>query len=192
MAGGNYNLVAVQVPAVYTAGPERIEGGYVLIIWENKTCPILGGREQTGMPKVFANIEDHHQLGERMFTNLSYEGNSFLMMDFTQTRQYSEDEVKELNRQEALMNWLGWRYIPHIGKPGAALSHATLYPINYNFTEVWAGEGTIRWQELTWEQHPNQYGAINELARLPIRKYVGCRMARHSQVMRVDLARQLP
>jgi acetoacetate decarboxylase len=192
MAGGSYNLIAVQVPAAYTGGAQRIEGGYVLVIWENKACPILGGREQTGMPKLFADIEDHHQMGERMFTNVSYEGTSFLRMDFTRTRKLTVDELSALNQREATMNWLGWRYIPNIGKPGAALSHATLYPIDYTYTEVWAGEGKVQWQELAWEQHPNQFGVINALRQLPIKSYGGCRMARQRQVMRVDLARQLP
>ncbi len=41
---------------------------------DDKTAPILNGREQSGMPKIFADIEDHHQLGDGLRTNASYEG----------------------------------------------------------------------------------------------------------------------
>ena len=192
MAGGSYNLIAVQVPATYTSARESLEGGYVLVVWENKACPILGGREQTGIPKLFANIEDHHQLGERAFTNVSYEGSSFLRIDFEKARIMTDGDLAEMNRRQNRCNWFGWRYIPNMGRPGAALSHATLYPVDYAYTAGWLGEGTVRWESIAWDQHPNQAGIINALGELPIIAYRGCTMTRQSQVMRVDLARELP
>ncbi|HEU5317954.1 MAG TPA: acetoacetate decarboxylase family protein [Chloroflexota bacterium] len=127
LAGG-YNLITVGVPAAYTHEGERLEGLYVLVIWENMTAPILAGREQSGMPKVFAEIEDHHQVGDRVFTNASYEGSAFLRLDFRKTRQLGPDEVAVLNQRSGKVNTFGRRYIPNTGRPGAALSHATLYP----------------------------------------------------------------
>lgn len=78
------------------------------------------------MPKIFANIEDHHQLGDRLFTNASYEGATFLRMDFQKIGTMTAEEVSALNQQSGKLNWFGWRYIPNTGRPGAALSHATL------------------------------------------------------------------
>ena len=121
MAGGNYNLICVQVPVSYTHGQERLEGWYVLAVWENKTEPILPGREHTGIPKIFADIQDHRQLGDRAFTNASYEGSAFLRMEFKRTRRMTPEELAAKNQQGKL-NWFGWRYIPNIGRPGAALS----------------------------------------------------------------------
>jgi acetoacetate decarboxylase len=192
MAGGHYNLVAVQVPVTYTQSRDGLEGGYVLVVWENKACPMLGGREQTGIPKLFANIEDHHQLGDRVFTNLSYEGTAFLRIDFQKTKSMTADDLVVMNQQQSRSNWLGWRYIPNLGRPGAALSHATLYPIDYSYSAGWQGEGRVRWEIPTWEQNPNQANIIKSLGELPIKAYLGCTMTHQRQVMRVDLARQLP
>ena len=56
MAGGEYRLIQVASPVRYVGNSEGLEGQYVFVIWENKTCPIIGGREEDGMPKVFADI----------------------------------------------------------------------------------------------------------------------------------------
>ena len=44
MGGGEYSLIAVMTPARHL--PTGTEGAYILVIWENKTAPILGGREE--------------------------------------------------------------------------------------------------------------------------------------------------
>ena len=192
LAGGGYNLITVGVPAAYTHEEERLEGLFVLVIWENKTAPILAGREQSGMPKVFAEIEDHHQLGDRVFTNASYEGSAFLRLDFRKTGQLGPDEVTVLNQRSGKVNAFGWRYIPNTGRPGAALSHATLYPQEYPCTAAWQGEGRVRWEAPTAEQHPNQAHIIQALSQLPIKSYRDCLMTHGGVVLRNDIARALP
>ncbi len=191
MAGGGYNLVTVGVPAAYAHGRERIEGLYVLVIWENKTAPILSGREQSGMPKIFADIEDHHQVGDRLLTNASYEGWNFLRMDFRQAKQMSPDELDLLNRQAGTVNAFGWRYIPNIGRSGAALSHATLFPQQLAYTAAWRGEGRIRWEALGPEQYYQHYPITQALSQLPIKSYRDCLMTQGSSVLRNDLSRPL-
>jgi hypothetical protein len=38
---------------------DHLEGDYVLVIPENRTLPIITGREWLGMPKFFADISAH-------------------------------------------------------------------------------------------------------------------------------------
>jgi acetoacetate decarboxylase len=192
MAGGGYSLISVSVPVAYAHAGQRIEGQYILVIWENKTCPILGGRETTGIPKVFADIEDHHQIGNRAFTNASYEGREFLRIEFQIAKPIPPEALATVNQKHGHINQLGWRYIPNIGGPGAALSHATLYPVDIAVTAGWLGEGRVDWQTLTWEQHPTQAHIVRALAQLPVKANLDCAMTRGSQVLRLDLARQLP
>ena len=192
LAGGAYNLITVGAPVAYVADRERTEGLYVLVIWENRTTPILSGREQSGMPKIFADIEDHHQLGDRVFTNASFEGTTFLRLDFQKARQIGPDELAAVDQQTSKVNAFGWRYIPNIGRPGAALSHATLFPQELVSTEAWQGEGQVRWQAPTPEQHPTQFHIIQALSDLPIKAYRDCLMTHGSVVLRNDIARALP
>jgi len=192
MSGGSYNLIGVTVPVAYTRGEERLEGGYALVVWENKTTPILPGREITGIPKIFADIEDHHQLGDKLFTNASYEGRTFLSLELERTKQASPEELAFMNQTLGKYNWFAWRYIPNIGKPGAALSHATLYPQEFLFAEAWTGEGRVDWRALTLQQHSTQAHIIYALSQLPIKAYGPCWMTRGSNILRNDIARQLP
>ncbi len=190
MAGGGYNLITVGVPTAYADGRKRIEGLYVLVIWENRTAPILAGREQTGMPKIFADIEDHRQLGDRLLANASYEGWTFLRLDFRQAKQMSPDELTQLNQRSGSVNAFGWRYIPNIGRPGAALSHATLFPQEFVYTAAWQGEGRIHWEALGPEQY-QYYPITRALSQLPVKAYRDCQMTMGSTVLRNDLAREL-
>jgi acetoacetate decarboxylase len=191
MAGGGYNLVAVNVPVEYRHASERITGSYALVVWESKATPILGGREQTGIPKIFADVADLHEIGDRVFGNVSFEGSTFMRVDARKTEALTATELADFNRRSGHLNWFGWRYIPNTGQPGAALNHPTLYPIDYDYTAAWRADATVTWHLQTWEQNPTQAHIIEALGRLPIEEYVGCLVNVGSQVIRVDTAREL-
>jgi len=185
MAGAGYNLVAVNVPVEYRHGSERLTGSYALVVWESKPTPILGGREQTGIPKIFADVADPREIGDRLVGNVSFEGSTFLRVDVRKTGRAEPDSAS------GHLDWFGWRYIPNTGRPGAALNHPTLYPIDNHYTAVWLAEGTVDWHALTWEENPTQAHIIEALAQLPIEEYVGAMVTEGSQVIRVDDAREL-
>ena len=44
---------------VFNGEQEQLEGTFTLVIWENLTDPILIGREVQGIPKIYADIQDH-------------------------------------------------------------------------------------------------------------------------------------
>ena len=128
------------------------------------------------MPKIFADIEDHHQLGNKLFTGASYEGSTFLRMDFRKTRRMAPQELTVLNRQSGKVNIFGWRYTPNVGRPGAALSHPTLFPQEFVYTAAWLGEGRILWEVPEPEKNPTQASIIQALSQLPIEAYRECMM----------------
>ena len=68
-------------------------------------------------------------------------------------------------------SWMGWRYVPNIGEPGAALSQATCIPSGGSPREAWSGRGEVRWHRSTWERNPTQWHIMNALADLPILEY---------------------
>ena len=191
MAGGGYNLVAVNVPVEYRDGAERISGSYALVVWESDPTPILGGREQTGIPKIFADVADLHVLGDRILGNVSFDGSTFLRISARRGDALTQAELADLNRNGGHLDWFGWRYIPNSGRPGAALNHPTLYPIEYDYTAGWRADGDVDWQLLTWEQNPTQAHIIEALGHLPVEAYTGCLVTVGSQQIRVDKAREL-
>ncbi|HOF96009.1 MAG TPA: acetoacetate decarboxylase family protein, partial [Methanoculleus sp.] len=145
-------------------------GAYTLVVWENKTAPILGGREQTGIPKIYADIEDLHIVRPHYATTVSYEGSTFLTMNFEAAGPITGRDLDTLKSQFISMNTIGWRYIPKVGAPGAELSQFVLYPQGMEVETAEIGRGSLKWTELTPMQSPVQYYIVNSLASLPMKR----------------------
>jgi len=164
MAGSYYNLIWISAPVRFNGQRDRVDGDYALVVWENKTTPILTGREM-GIPKIYADIEDLHILGQTYRTCASYEGSTFLQMEMTRPQQVDEQQVQTFQTD---VNSLGWRYVQKVGGPGAELSHPVFFPMRWEPNSAWTGSGTLQWTVLTWEQNPMQFHIIKALAGLPI------------------------
>lgn len=191
MSGGEYRLIQTTAPVKYLGNPEGLCGDYALVIWENKTCPIIGGREEDGVPKLFADIASERHVGDHWFTAASYESCTFLTIDFQKKGELSQKDIGKIN-EHPKVNLFGWRYMPNLGKGGATLSHATLYPQEMVAKQSWVGEGSVRWTQLTPEQHPSQSHIIKALAELPLVKYTDAMMIKSSARLNVGDSKILP
>jgi len=193
MGGSQYSLIAVSVQVQYTAGSEPIDGVYHLVLWENKAEPILGGREEAGMPKVFADIPEYRRIGDNLSVNASHERRTFFEMELSIGRAYSAEELATLNTNNGRAVQFGWRYIPKIGPyAGPALSEATYYPVDNTYTSASGGTGSVTWTVPSLPQHPTQHDIIAALAALPVREYLPGSLRKGTSTMRMDLARSLP
>jgi len=168
LAGGSYNLISASVPARFKGKRDRLEGSYNLVTWENKTTPIIGGREDCGVPKIYADIEDLHINQPNYFTNASLEGNSFLHLYMDDAKPVVGEQLEEIKAVGASVNLFGWRYIHKVGGPGADLSQPILYPQGHEINSAWIGSGRVQWTELSQEQNPTQWNIIKALSELPI------------------------
>lgn len=192
MGGSQYSLVTVSTPVRYIDTPDPIEGVFHHVLWEDKTAPILGGREEAGMPKVFADIPEYRRIDSDISINLSHEGRTFLEMELVMEREYTPDEIALMNENHGRVVQLGWRYIPKVGPiPGAALSEATYYPVDNEYSSGCECSGTIAWTRPTFQQHPMQAGIIATLADFPVREYLPGSFRKGKSWMRMDLARSL-
>jgi len=137
LAGAGYNLLGVDAQVRFNGKVDQLEGGYCLVLWENETDPILTGRELQGIPKIYADIEDHTVIRGVWRATASHRGHK----------------------------------IVNTGRPGAAVSHATVFPVSSSPKQIWLGKGEVEWQRLTWEQNPTQAHIVNALKELPILEY---------------------
>ncbi|NLZ14346.1 MAG: acetoacetate decarboxylase family protein [Thermotogaceae bacterium] len=175
MSGGEYRLIQVTVPVKFTSKSEELYGDYALVVWENKTCPIIGGREEDGVPKVFADIANERHVEDHWFTFASYESCTFLGIDFYTKKGASPEDMRKMN-EHSKINLFGWRYLPNLGKGGATVSQATLYPQEITIKQAWYGEGRVQWTMLTPERHPLQSHVIKSLSELPAVNYIDAMM----------------
>lgn len=189
MQGGQYNLINVSAPVRFQGKKDELDGDYTLVVWENRTAPILGGREETGIPKIFADIEDLHILKPYYATTASYEGNTFLNMNFEATETIEGEDLELLKSQFKTINTLGWRYIPKVGAPGADLSQFILYPQGLELEKAQVGKGDLKWTQLTPMQNPTQYHIINSLATLPKKNIIQTSLIEGKAILRAMAAR---
>ena len=172
LCGGRYNLVLVSVPARFNGKKDRVEAAYPLVVWENRTAPILTGREQTGVPKIFADIEDLHVFPPHYATSVSYEGNTFLTMNFEAGVPLAGKDLEQAKLQLRSLDLIGWRYIPKVGGPGADLSQFIHFPQGMEVEHAHMGKGTLAWTVLSPMQNPRQHHIIKALATLPEKKII--------------------
>lgn len=191
MSGGEYRLIQLSVPVRFCGEGEELEGEYPLVIWENKACPIIGGREEDGMPKIFADVAAERHYEDHWFTAASHECNTFLTLDFERKAELSAKDVAAMN-EHSKINFFGWRYISNLGKGGASLSHATLYPQEAIMSRAWSGEGRINWPPFKPEMHLKQSWMIDILAKLPIVNYLPAMMMKSAMKLNVGDSRALP
>jgi acetoacetate decarboxylase len=78
LAGGCYNIIGVNVSAVFKGRVDQVTGNYCLVMWENLTDPILTGREIQGIPKIYADIPDHTIYEGVWRTSASYRGHKIV------------------------------------------------------------------------------------------------------------------
>ena len=181
LAGHGYNLVAVSAAAVFRGEEETLAGNYTLVMWENLADPILTGRELQGIPKIYADIEDHSVIGGEWRTNASHFGHKIMDIVATDLREPTPEEaVAYAAATQGKDNPMAWRYFPGISGFGHGSSEPTTFPSDTTLTETLVGEGRVDWQHLTWEQNPTQFHIVNALADLPVLAWLPTIVARGS------------
>lgn len=172
LAGGGYNIIQISVPARFNGKHDKLEGTFPLVVWENLTRPILGGREENGQPKIFADIEDIHVYKDRYFTNASYDGNTFLSLEMLRPEPVNMQVFEQIKAGSANAIVFGFRYIPKVGAPGADLSQPVIYPQSTYPNGAWSGKGAFQWIKLDKKYDtigfPLQYEIVKQLADLPV------------------------
>jgi len=189
LAGSGYNLIDVSAPVRFNGLRDTVEGNFSLVVWENSTTPILTGREETGVAKIYADIEELHILGDKRFTTASFEGNSFLRLEMAVEKPVDETGMARLRNMP--VNTLHWRYIPKVGRPGADLSQPVLFPQRAQAQSAWQGSGSVRWNVLGYEEHPRQAHIIKALADLPVVEMSPVTMTRGAVFLMASMARVL-
>jgi hypothetical protein len=123
---------------------------------------------------VFADIDDHSILGGHWRANASHFGNKIVDLSINNLAAVSAEDIAAQQHADAdKNNPMALRYIPAVGGFGPpVINEVTLFPSENIVTEAWVGDGSLEWQELTWEQNPTQYHIVNALAALPVLSYL--------------------
>lgn len=191
LAGGHYNIITVSARARYPGENDQVSGNFAFVLWENLTEPILPGREQQGMPKVFGDIRDHREHNGTWSTTLSNNGKTMLDIEASGLKELTDADFERFQSDNGEVNLLGWKYIPNETRSAAILSYATLFPFSYEFRSAWTAKGTLTWSPREWSELPTQAHIVNAMAGLPIKEYVSCTVSKARLILRTSLVRRL-
>jgi len=191
LAGRGYNFMEVLFSATFEGEEESVEGDFVSVMWESIPDPVLPGREEIGLPKLFAdvsNLETAHG-GSRI--SASWDGFEFACMEFRALEApgpwpYGAEESSPTTRAglggKSGKPRLYYKYFPRTGsleEPDVA--YTTMTPTgNYDIKvlDTWAGTGEVDFYPARWEQLPTMAHIVNKLADLPVHEYLGASWSR--------------
>lgn len=192
MAGAGYWTATVQVAARFDGEEDHVEGDYILVMFENKTYPILCGREDLGIPKLYADISppkitpDGHRRCEA-----SLWGHLLFGMDLMPMKRQNPLVRMVANRRINARPWLGHKYIPSLDGPPDA-DYPTL---SWNVTRIdqlWLGNsGEIYFGAAGQGDIGSIQQLVDALKTLPVRQVVQALRFRGSSTLRLDLSRRL-
>jgi len=192
MVGGGYILAAIQVSAKFNGEKDQIEGDYILVMFENQTWPIICGREDLGISKLYADISPIKIYPDgRLKCEASYWGHLLFGLELSPPKKQNRMVKLVVNKVINSRPWLGYKYIPSLeGPPDAE------YPtISYNETKIdrlwFADTGTVRFGHASSNDIGQVKIIIDALKTLKIKKLKRVLHIQGSTILRYDKSRRL-
>jgi len=173
MAGGGYNLVTINVPCVFNGKKDHVPGAFALVLWENDTYPIILGRELLGAPKYYAEIPDPWIYEGGLSYYCAEYGTKLLEVNIKNLKPVADETLKQMNENGGKGKWLCWRYLPALDQNSEEVSFCTAVSSIPTVKQAWAGEGSHKFFETTFEQTPVAAYIMKGLNTLKVKEYRG-------------------
>jgi acetoacetate decarboxylase len=192
MAGGGYRVATAQVAARYDGEQDHVEGDYVLVMFEDQTWPIIGGREDLGIPKLYADISPVKvMLNGHLRCEASLWGHTLFGLDLAPPRRQNVLVRWIAGKRLNARPWLGYKYIPSLDGPPDA-DYPTTTRNDVAVERLWlARSGTITYGTAGREDVGHARPIVDALRALPVRRVVQALRFQGSAVLRYDLSRRL-
>ena len=163
-----------------------MQGTFCIVMWENMTEPILGGRDHSGVPKVYASIPNLMRHRDTCRGSASHFGHPILESSIKGLSPLSIDECRGLEDAKRQSNLMNLKYFPNVQNDGADVCYACTYPSSGTCTRAWEGQGNIRFFPSSFERNPTQYVLVNMLTELPILEVTQTRLVNWEPMMALD------
>jgi acetoacetate decarboxylase len=192
LTGGDYNIATVQVRARFDGRQDHVEGDYILVMFENRTVPIIGGREHLGVPKLYADIPTMKTLPDgRLRCEASLWGHLLLGIELPDLKKQNAIIRMAANRQFNERPWLAYKYIERLDGPADA-DYPTITENDISLDELWLGKSaTIYFSSLDEEDVSWIARVVEALKTLSLLRITRTARYQGSAVLRYDKSRQL-
>ena len=180
LAGNGYRLASVSVSARYDGNEDHLDGRYVLVMFENDTTAIVTGREQYGIPKVYADITPVRTVDpQHLRCEASLWGHLILGIDVTTPLKSQNAVIRKAAAHRSSNNAIfGYKYIPAVDDPPDA-DYPMVMWVDYQFDDLWLGsEGELYFGEVSRKDIGHFYPLVEALKSLPVRSVIMTSRAR--------------
>lgn len=187
LAGRGYNLVGVDAAVVFDGQRDKdVRGSYCIVMWEDMCEPIIGGREHSGVPKVFGDVDFMRLSATEAECHLSRFSHQFLHLKATDLAPLDDAACRRIEAERRDAIWMNYKYFPRLENDGADVAYVAVYPSSGQCTAAWQGQGSVRFDTATFQQAPTQHEYINLLAGLPVLEVRSVRLVEWREVAALD------
>jgi hypothetical protein len=200
LGGSGYNHIGLYIHGVeYVQSDGCIASGtYTPVLFEDLADPIISGREELGMPKVYSSIGVSQGVESyRMHTSWQ----EFTWGDFHLEGLTPDDNASGVTAKVSGENDDGIlfnRYIPTVGRPGEAEAQYTVFapfaeeklkPVTQR---TWtASKAHLKNDALDWDALPTLHHVISRLQKIPVYEVVKATVGEGTGVPDIGAVRRI-
>jgi len=208
LAGGGYSHCGLYIHGVnYTKRDgSKIFGTYLAVLFENLADPIITGRDELGMPKLFADISAQVQ-GNEASIALSWRGAQFAEIKVSGLSTPAPPPAESAPPAQRMpgppppppeQGQFTYRYVPAVSQPGKTdAEYAVFVPNPKPAADSVAPEtlttttATAKFEAQDWQSLPTLHNVAKGLAELPIYGVEEAKVVRAKGVSDVGAAQRI-
>ncbi|KAF2500883.1 FAD binding domain-containing protein [Lophium mytilinum] len=199
LGGSGYKHIGLYIHGVEyeTKNKETLSGTYLPLLFESLTDPIVSGREELGMPKLYTSVDVYRrQTSYRIKTG--WEGATWGEFNLEGLQEVDPSSESGAISGEADDGILAYRYMPKVGREnkGKPAEEYTIFDASKDLTPkpkpqrfFKAAKATFKIDALDWEALPTLHHVISRLQELPVYEIVGAKVVEGVGVPDVSTAR---
>jgi hypothetical protein len=184
LGGSGYNHFGLYIHDVQYKKRDgtTVDGTYIPVLFENLADPILTGREELGMPKIYCEI-DIERSSNSYDMQASWRGASFASISVANLDVVDKGTGATGGEQE---NELVYKYIPAVGEKGKAdCEYAVVIPLAEEAEKSpltvtsmrMSKKAGVRFHRLGKERLPTLHHVVETLSEIPIYEILEAKVA---------------
>lgn len=203
LGGGGYRHLGLYVEGVQykKADGEIVRGTYMPILFENLADPILSGREELGMPKLYSTIRAHER-NQSYHVEAGWEGAIWGRFHWEALEDDVLDSDGGIIGGEPSDGIFVHRYLPKVGRDWKCDAEAE-YPVFVPHAEESqtvpskvtrvrrTKKASFQLNALDWNLLPTLHHVIDRIAEIPVDDIVSAKVVEGEGVPDVSCARRL-
>ncbi|KAF7529416.1 hypothetical protein G7054_g9855 [Neopestalotiopsis clavispora] len=201
LGGKGYNHCGLYVHGVkYTKKDgTSIVGTQLPVLFESLTDPIVSGRDELGMNKIFCDIDIQREAGSYK-AQCSWRGAKFLDFELPDLKEDSPESEHGTIGGEADYGILTYKYIPAVGEPGKAdveyacvvphAEEARLFPAKVNKVAR-SAYPVLMFDRGNWDTLPTLHHITAALADIPVYEIISAKVVEGNGVPDVSACKRI-